>query len=187
MLLSRHLNFDRHSPGHNQQHDSLLLTLTETMDSTSDLSGRAIKGSWIRESTVLRLGLLVWTLFGASCVMADGLLTPAVSVISAVGGISCPVISDMRYRNSCPIAQQCHRSDLHRRHRGSGTSHKHFTHIVLDPAVWNALYIPPVRSHRRSLVSWPSHHRRNQHCNKRSRYLSRLQPRRSNSLSYAHP
>jgi hypothetical protein len=92
MLLSRYLNLDKHSPGHTaQQADSLMLTVSETLDSTSDLSGRPVKGAWIREHKVLRLGLLVWTLFGASCVMADGLLTPAVSVISAVAGTSNPI------------------------------------------------------------------------------------------------
>jgi hypothetical protein len=89
MLLSRYLNLDKHSPGHTlQQADSLMLTVSETIDSTSDLSGRPVRGSWIRENKILRIGLLVWTLFGASCVMADGLLTPAVSVISAVAGTS---------------------------------------------------------------------------------------------------
>jgi K+ potassium transporter len=88
MLLSRYLNLDKHSPGHNvQQMDSLMLTVTETMDSTSDLSGRPVKGAWIREIKPLRVLLLLWTLFGASGVIADGLLTPAVSVISAVAGI----------------------------------------------------------------------------------------------------
>jgi K+ potassium transporter len=66
--------------------DSLLLTASETIDSSPDLTGRPAKGAWIREKKYLRLGLLLWTLFGASCVMADGLLTPAVSVISAVAG-----------------------------------------------------------------------------------------------------
>ena len=87
MLLSRYLNLDKHSPGHNiQQLDSLMLTMTETMDSTSDLSGRPIKGSWIREIKPIRIALLILTLVGASGVIADGLLTPAVSVISAVTG-----------------------------------------------------------------------------------------------------
>lgn len=87
MLLSRYLNLDRHAPGSNvQQNDSLMLTVTETMDSNSDLAGRPIKGAWIKDNKIFRIGLLLWTLFGASCVMADGLLTPAVSVISAVAG-----------------------------------------------------------------------------------------------------
>jgi KUP system potassium uptake protein len=63
-----------------------MLTVTETIDSTTDLSGRVVRGAWIRENKIFRIGLLIWTLFGASCVMADGLLTPAVSVISAVAG-----------------------------------------------------------------------------------------------------
>ena len=84
MLLSRYLNLDKLTP--RNQEDSLLLTVTETMDSTSDLAGRPVKGAWIRESKFARGLLLLWTLYGASCVMADGLLTPAVSVISAVAG-----------------------------------------------------------------------------------------------------
>jgi len=64
-----------------------MLTINETMDSTSDLTGRPIKGAWIKDNKLFRISLLLWTLFGASCVMADGLLTPAVSVISAVAGI----------------------------------------------------------------------------------------------------
>lgn len=89
MLLSRYLNLDQHTPTLTvQQGDSLLLTVTETIDSTSDLTGRPVKGAWIKDIKVVRIGLLVWTLFGASAVMADGLLTPAVSVISAVTGIS---------------------------------------------------------------------------------------------------
>jgi hypothetical protein len=88
MLLSRYLNLDRHTPGQIAQHsDSLLLTVAETIDSTSDLTGRPIKGAWIKEYKLFRIFLLLWALFGASCVMADGLLTPAVSVISAVAGI----------------------------------------------------------------------------------------------------
>ena len=73
--------------------DSLMLTVTETMDSTSDLSGRPVKGSWIREIKPIRVALLIWTLIGASGVMADGLLTPAVSVISAVAGMPPPLIT----------------------------------------------------------------------------------------------
>jgi len=86
MLLSRYLNLDKYTSNYSiQQMDSLMLTTTETLDSTSDLTGRS-KHAWVRETKVVRLGFLVWTLFGASCVMADGLLTPAVSVISAVSG-----------------------------------------------------------------------------------------------------
>jgi|SRR5271169_4611326 len=94
MLLSRYLNLDKHAQGFEAQHsDTLLLTASETMDSSSDLSGRPVKGSWIRGSKVARMALLAWTLYGASCVMADGLLTPAVSVISAVSGMS---LADIR-------------------------------------------------------------------------------------------
>ena len=87
MILSRYLRLDKHTPNISPE-DLLILTTTETMDSTADLTGRPVRGSWIRENKIVRIALLLWCLFGASCVMADGLLTPAVSVISAVTGIS---------------------------------------------------------------------------------------------------
>lgn len=89
MLLSRYLGLDRHAPYSNPpEGDSLTLTVSETMDSHTDLTGRRVKGAWIRDKPFLRILVLGWTLFGASAVMADGLLTPAVSVISAVAGIA---------------------------------------------------------------------------------------------------
>src|SRR5271156_4884355 len=89
MILSRRLGLDRHTPQLHTESDSLMLTLTETIDSTGgDLTtGRPMRGQWIKNNKFVRIALLGWTLFGASCVMADGLLTPAVSVISAVKGI----------------------------------------------------------------------------------------------------
>lgn len=87
MILSRYLHLDNHTPILDAE-DSMVLTVTETLDSTADLTGRPVKGQWIRKSLVARITLLIWCLFGASAVMADGLLTPAVSVISAVTGIS---------------------------------------------------------------------------------------------------
>ena len=87
MILSRYLNLDRHIPSLTvQQGDPLMLTVTETIDSSHDLTGRPPKGAWIKENKILSYALLLVTLFGASCVMADGLLTPAISVISAVAG-----------------------------------------------------------------------------------------------------
>jgi KUP system potassium uptake protein len=86
MILSRYLHLDNHTPSLSSTDDSLLLTVTETLDSTADLTGRPVKGQWIRQNKVARLALLLWCLFGASAVMADGVLTPAVSVISAVTG-----------------------------------------------------------------------------------------------------
>ena len=89
MLLSRYLNLDRLTPGQSAQQpgDLLMLTIVETVDSTSELGRRPVKGAWIRKNKFIRIGLLLWTLFGASCVIADGLLTPAISVISAVAGL----------------------------------------------------------------------------------------------------
>jgi KUP system potassium uptake protein len=86
MVLSRYLHLDNHTPSLDTN-DSMVLTVTETLDSTADLTGRPVKGQWIRNNVVARITLLVWCLFGASAVMADGLLTPAVSVISAVTGM----------------------------------------------------------------------------------------------------
>jgi KUP system potassium uptake protein len=85
MILSRYLHLDNHAPSLAIE-DSLILTATETMDSTADLTGRRVKGQWIKNNKIARIALLLWCLFGASAVMADGLLTPAVSVISAVTG-----------------------------------------------------------------------------------------------------
>lgn len=86
MILSRFLHLDNHTPSLSAE-DSLILTVAETKDSVADLTGKPVKGQWIRETKIARIALLVWCLFGASAVMADGLLTPAVSVISAVTGI----------------------------------------------------------------------------------------------------
>ena len=72
MLLSRYLNLDKHTPDQHAHHgDSLMLTVTETIDSTIDLSGRVVRGAWIRENKIFRIGLLLLTLFGASCVIAE--------------------------------------------------------------------------------------------------------------------
>ena len=87
MILSRFLHLDNHTPSIATE-DSLLLTVAETLDSNADLTGRPIKGQWIRQNKIARLALLALCLFGASAVMADGLLTPAISVISAVTGSS---------------------------------------------------------------------------------------------------
>jgi|SRR5277367_2594511 hypothetical protein len=121
MLLSRYLNLDKLSP--RNQEDSLLLTVTETIDSTTDLAGRPVKGAWIRDSKLFRTLLLGWTLYGASCVMADGLLTPAVSVISAVSGtvVHCLLYLIERYRRSSAIPQQLHRPHLNRNSRRACT------------------------------------------------------------------
>lgn len=105
MLLSRYLGLDRHTPSV-QQGDSLMLTITETMDSTTDLTGRPIKGEWIKDNRIFRGALLLWTLFGASCVIADGLLTPAVSVISAVAGTLFKLVAYFRYCRSCANSEQ---------------------------------------------------------------------------------
>jgi len=103
MILSRRLGLDRHAPPLHSENDSLMLTLTETMDSTGgDLTGRPMRGQWIKNNKFVRIALLVWTLFGASCVMADGLLTPAVSVISAVEGILLSIRkTNLRDRGTC--------------------------------------------------------------------------------------
>jgi KUP system potassium uptake protein len=85
MVLSRFLHLDHHTPNLTTE-DSLTLTVTETLDSAVNLNGRPVKGQWIKNSKIAKTALLMWCLFGASAVMADGLLTPAVSVISAVTG-----------------------------------------------------------------------------------------------------
>ena len=100
MVLSRYLHLDNHAPSLTTE-DSLTLTASETIDSTADLTGRPVKGQWIKNNKIARIALLLWCLFGASAVMADGLLTPAVSVISAVTGNHIKLFAYLcRYR--CP-------------------------------------------------------------------------------------
>lgn len=77
--------------------------------------------SWIGGIKVFRVGLLIWSLFGASCVIADGLLTPAVSVISATTGSPPPrwiVLANSRSCSTIPGSQPSHRPLIdHRHHR----------------------------------------------------------------------
>ena len=114
MVLSRYLHLDNHAPSLTTD-DPLTLTVTETLDSTADLTGRPVKGQWIRNNKIARITLLLWCLFGASAVMADGLLTPAVSVISAVTGNLITLLAYVcRYRCPSSQSQQFHRPDLYR-------------------------------------------------------------------------
>lgn len=85
MLLGQAFNFERYSHDHLEHSDSIYSTLMDTQ-SAPEMDTRLSYISWIGEFKVFRIGLLIWTLLGASCVIADGLLTPAVSVISAVSG-----------------------------------------------------------------------------------------------------
>jgi hypothetical protein len=109
MVLSRYLHLDNHAPSITTD-DSLTLTVTETLDSTADLTGRPTQGQWIKNNKIARIVLLVWCLFGASAVMADGLLTPAVSVISAVTGNLIALLAYLcRYCRPSSQSQQFYR------------------------------------------------------------------------------
>ena len=68
-------NLETHHPYH-----SLPVTTTVSSEELEE------QRPWIAEYKLFRIALLGWTLLGASCVIADGLLTPVVSVISAVTG-----------------------------------------------------------------------------------------------------
>lgn len=163
MVLSRYLNLDRLAP--RNQEDSLLLTTSETMDSTTDLNGRHIKGAWIRESRIARTLLLGWTLYGACCVMADGILTPAVSVISAVAGIVLPcsstnsgiaVPAPSLNSSIVPISIAILVVLVNLLVHGS-------TNLVLDPTIRYEMGFPALCTLRGALVCCPLHHRSNQH------------------------
>jgi hypothetical protein len=132
MVLSRYLHLDNHTPSLSTE-DSLTLTISETIDSTADLSGRPVKGQWIKNNKIARIALLLWCLFGASAVIADGLLTPAVSVISAVTGNFITFFTDL-FRNCCPgpQPQQFHRPYLYRDSRCS--------RIIPSPFTINGIY-----------------------------------------------
>lgn len=163
MLLSRYLNLDKLTP--RNQEDSLLLTVTETMDSTNDLTGRPVKGAWIKESRVVRTLLLVWTLYGACCVMADGILTPAVSVISAVAGTQLTMsrtTTDIRYRRPGPLSQQFHRPHLNRNHcRACTPPWTSTADVVRHPTIRDKMDLPAFRTRLCLMVRLPLHRRHN--------------------------
>ena len=60
--------------------------VSETLEAQTDINEQAAKSASGRRTKALHVMLLIWSLFGASCVVADGILTPAVSVISATTG-----------------------------------------------------------------------------------------------------
>ena len=134
MILSRFLQLERMTPNlSTDRDDSLTLTITETMDSHSDLAGPQIKGQWIKNVKIARVALLGFCLFGASAVMADGLLTPAISVISAVTGIKLTKFpsSLFSHKISAKSSRDCSartksfqldRPDFHWHHRCFGIS-----------------------------------------------------------------
>lgn len=175
MILSRFLHLDNHTPSVSTD-DSLLLTVTETLDSNADLTGRPVKGQWIRRNKLARLALLALCLFGASAVMADGLLTPAVSVISAVTGSLCAEIGLRRHRCSGPQSQQLYRPNFHCYSRGAGRVSLIGRSLisVLASTVWNQIHLTSFCPHRRALVRGSIYHRSSQHCNQRSRNLACL-------------
>ena len=173
MILSRFLHLDHHTPSLSSD-DSLLLTVTETLDSNADLTGRPVKGQWIRRNKIARLTLLVVCLFGASAVMADGLLTPAISVISAVTGNQGAKIGLCRHRCSGAKSQRLYRSNLRCYSRGAGTVSfigRSLT-SVLASTVWNQIHFTSFCPHRRALVRGSIYHGNNQHCNQRSRNIT---------------
>ena len=164
MLLSRYLHLDRLAP--RNQEDPLLLTAAETIDSTNDLNGRPIKGAWIRESLIARTLLLGWTLYGACCVMADGILTPAVSVISAVAGTVLPLsMTNLGIAVPRSVAQQFHRPYLNRNLGGACMPRNLIvsTNLVLDPTIRYKVVIPTLCTLCGPLVRCPLHHWNNHH------------------------
>lgn len=101
MLLGQSLHFERYSHGGDiSQTDPVYSTLSGTLESGSEVDTQLPERSWIGGFKVFRVGLLIWTLLGASCVIADGLLTPAVSVVSAVSGEDTRLL-DSNFRSRC--------------------------------------------------------------------------------------
>jgi len=97
MLLNKAMRFDKYDDSQTPELEEQYIPvnaneqneITETPQ-VAPLSEHSVEGpqdrGQIGQFKVFRIGLLIWTLYGASCVMADGLLTPAVSVVSAVNG-----------------------------------------------------------------------------------------------------
>ncbi|KAF0552654.1 potassium transporter [Gigaspora margarita] len=102
-LLSRHsglsvrgnvnfdddLNLSKHNSGNVNSEDDLSITKHESIST----NGSQESPNFIKRSIVVQNILLVVVLFGSSLVMSDGLLTPPISVISAVEGIAVPAPS----------------------------------------------------------------------------------------------
>jgi KUP system potassium uptake protein len=86
MLLGQAFNFERHSHDDLSHSDSIVYSTLMETQSAPEMDTKLSYISWIGQFKAFRIGLLIRTLLGASCVIADGLLTPAVSVISAVSG-----------------------------------------------------------------------------------------------------
>jgi K+ potassium transporter len=84
MTLSRHLHLDTYTPHLSVEESNLTLSLAEAEEPTAEIKREGL----IQRSWIVRLALLGWSLYGASAVVADGLLTPSVSVINAVSGSS---------------------------------------------------------------------------------------------------
>jgi hypothetical protein len=67
--------------------DSTYRPVSETLEAQPDINEQAAKSAASGPRTkALHVMLLILSLFGASCVVADGILTPAVSIISATTG-----------------------------------------------------------------------------------------------------
>jgi K+ potassium transporter len=73
-------------PGANSQGYSGISEDVE-MDPETGCEQHQIESAWVtRSKRASRIILFIWILFGASCVVADGLLTPVVSITSAIDG-----------------------------------------------------------------------------------------------------
>ena len=90
MIASRFLRLE--SVPFSEEDDGIILSSAETKASHLSFSpSRKRRGQSIRNNPVLKWALLTLTIVGASFVAADGLLTPAVSILSAIEGIMLPV------------------------------------------------------------------------------------------------
>src|SRR5271154_1512327 len=86
-LVSHSLDIAKHSQTHGSGSNSVYTNLPESLEAQHENNSSINKFSWITGNQVFQVVLLIWALFGASCVISDGILTPAVSVICATNGI----------------------------------------------------------------------------------------------------
>jgi uncharacterized protein with PQ loop repeat len=79
--------------------------VSETLEAQPDINEQAAKSAAGRQTKAIHVMLLIWSLFGASCVVADGILTPAVSVISATTGtLSLCIINSQGLPYGSPVS-----------------------------------------------------------------------------------
>jgi len=124
---------------------SVYTTIFEPLEMQGDITEQPSKPTTLsRLKMVLRIVLLIWSLFGASCIVADGILTPAVSVISATSGTPDFGIADCWSCGTIRCSYPSDYSALYAHHTGFGLPYFDCLTVVSGPTVRNEIFISGV-------------------------------------------